>query len=313
MYYSKEEEIKNICENKYDFFINRENVVGIGFGNKISNHIDTNERCIQIFVSKKQKVTELYPNDVIEPFFEGFKTDVMEIGEIYAEPLTAKVRPAILGYSISPSSLLVSGTAGVLTTNGDDYFILSNNHVLAGENTLTLNTPIIQPGRLDGGVYPNDTIATLAKYIPIVFETTRVSSINYVDCALAKIISKDKIKSLIALCGYVKGISKPLINLPVKKIGRTTDLTTGLIKSTNATVRVIYSGGKTALFKNQIICTRMSMAGDSGSLLLNNSNYAIGLLFAGSNSTTIFNPIDMVLKKLGVELVTIKWNFNKVE
>lgn len=306
MYYGKEEEIKNICENKYDFFINKENVVGVGFGNKISNHIDTNEKCIQIFVSKKQNAYNLYPSHVIEPNFEGFKTDVIEVGELYAEPLTAKVRPIILGYSISPSSLLVSGTAGALVTNGHDYFILSNNHVLAGENTLTLNTPILQPGRLDGGIYPNDTIATLAKYIPIIYETTRVSSINYVDCAIAKIIDEDKVNSLIALGGYVKGISKPIINLPVKKIGRTTDLTTGIIKSTNATVRVIYSGGKTALFKNQIICTRMSMAGDSGSLLLNNSNYALGLLFAGSNSTTIFNSIDTVLKKLGVELVTIK-------
>ena len=54
---------------------------------------------------------------------------------------------------------------------------------------------------------------------------------------------------------------------------------------------------------NQIITNAMSESGDSGSILLNNSNKAVGLLFAGSNSYSIFNHISAVLKTLNIKLL----------
>jgi hypothetical protein len=47
----------------------------------------------------------------------------------------------------------------------------------------------------------------------------------------------------------------------------------------------------------------MSKPGDSGSLLVAaDSQQAVGLLFAGSDQTTIFNPIQAVLDGLQVSL-----------
>jgi hypothetical protein len=47
----------------------------------------------------------------------------------------------------------------------------------------------------------------------------------------------------------------------------------------------------------------MSQPGDSGSLLVAaNSLQAVGLLFAGSDQTTIYNPIQAVLESLEVTL-----------
>jgi len=46
----------------------------------------------------------------------------------------------------------------------------------------------------------------------------------------------------------------------------------------------------------------MSSPGDSGSLVLNGQNQAVGLLFAGSDRATVCNRIQNVLGLLGVAL-----------
>jgi hypothetical protein len=46
----------------------------------------------------------------------------------------------------------------------------------------------------------------------------------------------------------------------------------------------------------------MSAGGDSGSAVLDESDRVIGLLFAGSESTTIINRIQNVLEALNVEI-----------
>ena len=45
----------------------------------------------------------------------------------------------------------------------------------------------------------------------------------------------------------------------------------------------------------------MSEAGDSGSLILDEKNKAVGLLFAGSSKATICNEITNVCDSLNVE------------
>ena len=64
---------------------------------------------------------------------------------------------------------------------------------------------------------------------------------------------------------------------------------------------VSYGAGRTARFEGQLVAGGMSQGGDSGSLVVDgNSNNAVGLLFAGSTSTTIFCPIEEVLNILNI-------------
>jgi hypothetical protein len=87
----------------------------------------------------------------------------------------------------------------------------------------------------------------------------------------------------------------------VKKSGRTTGLTTGTITAVNVTVDVTYStqcgiGSQKARFVNQIAIGPggFSAGGDSGSLIVEDvatCPRAVGLLFAGSSTITIANPI----------------------
>jgi hypothetical protein len=116
--------------------------------------------------------------------------------------------------------------------------------------------------------------------------------------------------------GFIEGIGTissavkaPAVGMAVEKSGRTTGTTTGTIASTNTSVKVQYqlncgSGKKfTLTYTNQVLInsTSFSAGGDSGSLIVTNNSchQPVALLFAGSSSTTIANPIGQVLSKLG--------------
>jgi hypothetical protein len=101
--------------------------------------------------------------------------------------------------------------------------------------------------------------------------------------------------------GTVSGTTLPILGMSVRKSGRTTGLTSGSITVIDTTVDVSYGIGQTARFENQIVSTAMSQGGDSGSCLVDgDSTLAVGLLFAGSNQATIYNPIQAVLDCLDV-------------
>jgi hypothetical protein len=89
----------------------------------------------------------------------------------------------------------------------------------------------------------------------------------------------------------------------VHKTGRTTDYTRGRITQIDVTTSVDYNG-RLATFTNQLMATGMSAGGDSGSAVLDEEGYVIGLLYAGSSRATLINPIQTVLEMLRVELVT---------
>ena len=78
-----------------------------------------------------------------------------------------------------------------------------------------------------------------------------------------------------------------------------------MVWAINATVNVGYDSG-VARFVNQIIITpgNFSAGGDSGSLIVvekgKDARKPVGLLFAGSTSITVANPIGAVLSRFGV-------------
>jgi hypothetical protein len=91
--------------------------------------------------------------------------------------------------------------------------------------------------------------------------------------------------------------------MAIKKSGRTTGLTNGIIEQIDVTAQVSYGTNKTAIFTNQLLAGAMSQGGDSGSAVLDDNNNLVGLLFAGSDSTTIINRIENVFSLLDVTLL----------
>jgi hypothetical protein len=114
------------------------------------------------------------------------------------------------------------------------------------------------------------------------------------------------------------------INQAVKKSGRTTGLPHSSVSGLNATISVKYdnecAGGTafTKTFTGQIMIANNGKkfldSGDSGSLMVQDvatNPHAVGLLFAGSSTDAIANPIGQVLTFLGATMVgtvTTSWS-----
>lgn len=233
------------------------------------------------------------------------KTDVKEVGVIEAQVYNARIRPVKPGYSIGHFKI-TAGTFGALVRDVCPpcrVHILSNNHVLANSNAAAIGDPVLQPGAYDGGALPADTVARLARFVPIQFGSP--DRHNLVDCALATPLDQRLVIASAVGLGIPKGTVEATLGMEVTKSGRTTQTTVGKVIDVNATVAVGYGASGTAYYRNQIITTAMSQGGDSGSLVVSKAGGgATGLLFAGSAQVTILNHIHNVLMALGVELIS---------
>jgi len=315
-----------------NYLLSRRNVVACGVGFKETERGMTDEPCVVVSVTRKMPEAQLSPADVVPKKLGEVKTDVVETGVIRAlQGHTDRWRPAPGGVSIGHVDI-TAGTLGCLVTRGDQLFILSNNHVLANSNAAQRGNPIIQPGRYDGGTL-DDQIATLEDFIPINFGTSpptcsmatgvegflnwlakllgsshrvmafqEVPDRNLVDAAIARPLSDDLVEKRILEIGVPQGSRDATLGTQVKKSGRTTGFTTGRITQIDVTTQVSYGEGQDAIFEDQLMAGAMSKGGDSGSAVLDEEDYVVGLLFAGSDTTTIINPIQFVLEALNVEI-----------
>lgn len=129
---------------------------------------------------------------------------------------------------------------------------------------------------------------------------------NAFDAALAKPMNPAMFSPEIQNIGRILGTTTVSIGMKVRKMGRTTGYTEGTVTVVNTTIDVGYStqaGRKTARFSGQVMTSGMSQGGDSGSLIVaKDSPHAVGLLFAGSGTATVFTPIDLVLARLQVQM-----------
>lgn len=288
-----------------------QNVVGVGVGEKVTNGTVEGILAVKFFVRVKYPKDQLSKADLLPETIDGLPVDVEETGTFRALAMPdprQKIRPAQPGCSIGfadpAGQFVMAGTFGALVKDSkNDFYILSNNHVIADENQLPVGSDIFQPGLLDGGNAAKDQVAKLTKAVQML-----PLGFNKVDAAIAKIDNKNDVSNSILFIGPPKGNKKAARDMQVHKFGRTTSYTVGRIASINTDVKVAYDTGEFN-FSQQIIIigdnnTSFSDSGDSGSLILERSSQkAVGLLFAGSKTHTIANHISDVLSELKVKLV----------
>lgn len=127
---------------------------------------------------------------------------------------------------------------------------------------------------------------------------------NFVDAAIAKPVSLDLVQADILEIGVPAGHATIGVGDSIQKSGRTTEYTTGSVLQSDATVQVQYGAGQIAVFEDQLLGDIRSAGGDSGSAVLDMEANVVGLLFAGSDTVTVFNKIQYVLDVFGVDIVT---------
>lgn len=264
------------------------NVVGVGVGYKNGN---PDEKAILVYVTKKLHEIQLKPEDLIPKELGGFKTDVVESGEITLRSHTPYVpvqshtdRERRPGVTIGHKDI-TAGTLGCLAKLKEtgEIVLLSNAHVFTHDATAK-EVPvraIIQPGAYDGGVFPEDHAANLYAYsrvTPLISDSTcpvsrlyawignfvseifgrqtAISAVAFNEDGI-NIIDAAIAKPIVEFDPIVKGLSKPdatvfaELGSAVTKSGRTTGITQGKVSAVDLTVNVNYGTG-IAMFTDQI-------------------------------------------------------------
>ncbi|MCC7142256.1 MAG: hypothetical protein IT349_09170 [Candidatus Eisenbacteria bacterium] len=195
--------------------------------------------------------------------------------------------------------------AAFLDGEAPSPLILSNNHVLANENSAEAGDITLQPGRVDGGKVAHDRVGALTRFVRL------KKTGNLVDAAVSAIdpglwYYPNWMKGTQVLSGVRKNPARE--GEVVRKVGRTTGVTVGRIRAVELDPAVTYDLGRLR-FVNQIEIEPIgnqpfSLGGDSGSLIVDEKGRALGLLFAGNDTdTTYANPISTVLESLQIRLV----------
>ena len=236
-------------------------------------------------------------------------------------PEQARQRPLCLGSQLqnwdddARAGLLnaerfVVGSLGFVLEREGGRLLVSNNHVLAGQNRGRLGDRIAQPGgaRLD----QTQVIARLERFVALEPSPTnarpRHGTViwNHVDAAVARLSPGIDCDS-----GYVearrlptpRGFAGPVLNERVFKVGRTTGLRYGKIVGINERVGPIRYAVGNCWFRASFTIVGedgqpFAEAGDSGAVVVRPSGELVGLIYASNGVDTYACPITEVLAQL---------------
>jgi hypothetical protein len=209
------------------------------------------------------------------------------------------------------------GTLGSLLQRNGTYYILSNNHVLARSDSASIGDAIIQPGLIDANCTTTGTttVGNLTQYVNLEATGTNV------DAAIAQIVSGtvDTGGNILSLGSTATGsIPDPgpphagsgiIANVgeAVAKSGRSSSLTCSSVDAIDVQTSVSYQKGCntgqsfSVTYTGQVSVAggTFSAAGDSGSLIVDaNTADPVALLYGGSDTDTVGNPVGDVLTAL---------------
>lgn len=212
------------------------------------------------------------------------------------------------------------GTLGSLVVNGSGtQYILSNTHVLARSDIAAIGDPIIQPGLVDTSTCTPTGARTVANLTT--FYNLENGTAPKIDAAIAKVVpgNVDPSGNILYLGATADANGVPLPGAPhagagvtatlgmsVAKSGRSTGLTCSTVMAVAVNLNSVqYQKGCgtgttfTVNYTNQVAIAggSFSAQGDSGALIVSQSSAdPVALLFAGSDTDTVGNPVGDVLK-----------------
>lgn len=349
-------EIKSELSRQYLPLGFSNNIHAVGIGMLVSN-----EYCIQVFVTDQNQ--ELWNGSGVARLPDSYRGVPVELIEMPAADFLStrglsslaerdqypkgirETQEVIIGGISGANTNLTgqSGTIGYFCTRKTkiprrkEVYLLSNSHVFADlqKGTVDDSDLIMQPSPGEPGT--NRPIGMLVNFSTLKFDG-EVNEPNHVDAAIAKLWTTHQHKPLLPFIGAVKGhVAKKDIKIgeAARKFGRTTGYTEGHIFSIYLDIWIRYDRTRrSAFFQNQLLIEPVPASpefvakGDSGSLLVDGEQHAIGLIFAGSSEAPekmqalpntgarhmmdkpqriegygVASPISEVLERLQIELL----------
>jgi hypothetical protein len=213
---------------------------------------------------------------------------------------------------------MVIGTLGCLVRTSDGFpALISNNHVIAGENRgIRSDDRILQPGH--SAFDPALQIAVLEDFVALEPSEPGAAPIkgtvtyNTVDAAIGRLIkgvpySKGYLPT--RAVGAPSGVAPAMYGDEVFKVGRTTGLTFGVVTDVATVVGPVLYGPGECWFRSSIVVeglngTLFSDHGDSGSAVLKRSTgEKIGLLYAGNGEQSYVCPMEEIMRAFSCSLM----------
>jgi hypothetical protein len=315
------------------------------------------EYCIQVFVLEAdaemwngagaEPLPDLYrgvPVILVEMPAAGFLSDVTRLESAHRDGYPGGIREpqeVIVGGLSGANTNLAgqSGTIGYFCTRRSvlprrrEIHLLSNSHVFADLRKASADAGDLIMHPSPGESATGRPVGALVKFSALKFGGGPEDP-NHVDAALAKLWEPQQHRPLIPFVGAVKGYvgkGEAEVGEPARKFGRTTGYTEGRVFSIHMDIRIRYDRtGQSAFFQDQLLIepsapdfTNFVARGDSGSLVVDENQHALGLIFAGTSDAPhtpapspnaaappkrvegygVANPIAEVLDRLKIDLV----------
>jgi hypothetical protein len=278
-------------------------VHGVGIGEKLTGGERTGEPSITVFVERKRPLAEIPPEERIPAEIDGVKTDVVEEPvqttlQVPGVPAgtrrvdSSQYRPLRGGIQVARRDGPGFGTMGcICTVTGDPNRVigLTNHHVVLSRCADTPNGEDVgQPtGRASSSESCNDIVGTLID----------AQCDGTLDIALIQFRGGMQWVAEMQADGVVTGVrnltAADVNVLQVKKRGRTTGLTGGIVTAIGVTGNInLPDGTLHRTFTNGIRiqpnpdpatpgATDFSAPGDSGSAVRDLAGAVVGILFGG--------------------------------
>jgi hypothetical protein len=261
-------------------------VLGYGVGPKLVSDIWTGQTALQIHVRRKRPINVLPPSSVIPSTLDWpgldkpVLVDVVERGAFRPAGLDGFERPIFPGLTVGHCISGETGSIGaVVKAFGDaERYVLGAAHVLAAAGRAQIGDEIVQPGGLDGGQCPSQTIGELNAFVSFKSGT---GFPNVADAALVKL--RADIEDI--------GGPRPINGLAIRQnlhihdvlfcIGCRTGERSVLVKNPSHATTIEFtlpSGGRARFgFRDLILYKDFSQQGDSGGPLTDDSGALVGI------------------------------------
>ena len=241
----------------------------------------------------------------------GMRVVKVVTGRFHSWSLLGKYRPLRIGVSLgNPNGL--PGTIGCIVERKGRQYVLSANHVLARQNQADLGETVIQPSLPDADsrrratAPPAATVGRLAEFQRVYFDG---KTPNFMDAAIAELVlPPNQVRCTTPAGFYGAPSGDPVaatLGMKIMKLGRTTELTHGVITAVNAKIEVDFPSG-TALLVGQLETSgRFGDLGDSGSLVLTDDGHKspVGMVIGGDDKgSAIVTPIGRILSRFDVRI-----------
>lgn len=279
-----EDRVRRAKEQFREQLLANPTVVSVGVG----KHPSTGEIAVSIGVDRPVNL-----DDVLPPTFPAdIPAFVEETGPVQPfQTHTDRLRPVPLGVSTGTGN--VTGTTSFILDDGSQFYLASNNHVYA--NNESHGDPILQPGPADGGGAPDDTIGSLSGFVTLVDDVTADVAWTVPEVELDNTALGVAVPSGSPL--------DPAIDETITKAGRSTGVTSAPVTNTHVDVKVGYSFGD-VIVGDCFATEARSQGGDSGSPGLGTNDRPAGVLFAGSDTQDFYNYASNWELETGMAIVT---------